>query len=125
MTALVASNSSGTWYDLVLKDSTAGWSFSTTQTVSGFARSSAEVIAEAPSSCNLLLCSLLCSEVPFADFGQLSYSGSALIDTAGTKGSLSAFNANEITMASNGTTLATPSSLSTDGTSFQVTWDNS
>ena len=109
----------------MLKDSTAGWSFSTTQTVSGFARSSAEVIAEAPSSCNLLLCSLLCSEVPFADFGQLSYSGSALIDTAGTKCSLSAFNANEITMASNGTTLATPSSLSTDGTSFPVTWDNS
>ncbi len=121
MTALVASNPGGTSFALMLKDITAGWSFSTTQTGSGFARSSAEVIAEAPSSCNLLRC----SELPLADFGQVPYSGAALIDTAGAKGSLSAFNANEITMASNGKTLATPSSLSPDGTSFSVTWDNS
>ena len=48
-----------------------------------------------------------------------------MIDTAGTKGSLSAFDANEITMSDNGTTLATPSSLSSDGSSFSVTWNNS
>ncbi len=52
--------------------------------------------------------------MPLADFGQVSYSGSSLIDAAGSKGSLSAFDANEITMASNGSTLATPSSLSPD-----------
>ena len=95
--------------------------FSTTHPASGFARASAEVIAEAPPSCGVLFC----SEVPLADFGQVSYSGLALTDTAGTKGSLSAFDANEITMVNNGTTLATPSSLSPDGTSFSVTWDNS
>ena len=121
MTALVASNSSGTSFQLMIKDTTAGWSFSTAQTGSGFARSSAEVVAEAPSSCNFLFC----SELPLADFGQIGYSGSALIDAAGNKGSLSAFDANEITMSSNGTTLATPSNLSPDGTSFAVTWDNS
>jgi len=52
--------------------------------------------------------------VPLADFEQVSYSGSSLIDAAGSKGSLSAFDANEITMARNGSTLATPSSLSPD-----------
>ncbi len=51
MTALVSANPAGTSFTLMIKDSTAGWSFSTTQTGSGFARSSAEVIAEAPSSC--------------------------------------------------------------------------
>ena len=121
MTALVAANSAGTSFTLEIKDATAGWTFSTTQTGSGFARSSAEVIAEAPSSCSLLFC----SEVPLADFGQINYSGSSVINSAGTKGSLASFNANEITMADNGTTLATPSSLSSDGSSFSVTWNNS
>ncbi len=121
MTAWVASNSVGTSFMMMIKDATANWTFSTTQTGSGFARSSAEVIAEAPSSCNILFC----SEVPLADFGQVSYSGSALTDAAGAKGSLSAFDANEITMVNNGATLVTPSSMSPDGTSFSVTWDNS
>jgi peptidase A4-like protein len=121
MTALVASNPAGTSFTLMMKDATKGWTFSTTQSGSGFARSSAEVIAEAPSQCSLLFC----SEIPLADFGQIGYSGSSLIDTAGAKGTLSAFDANEITMASNGTTLATPSSVSADGSSFSITWDNS
>ena len=121
MTALVSANSAGTSFTLMIKDATAGWTFSTTQTGSGFARSSAEVIAEAPSSCSLLFC----SEVPLADFGQINYSGSSVVNAAGTKGSLSSFNANEITMSSNGTTLATPSSLSSDGSSFSVAWNAS
>ena len=121
MTALVAANSTGTSFTLSIKDATAGWLFSTTQTGSGFARSSAEVIAEAPSSCSLLFC----SEVPLADFGQINYSGSSVINSAGTKGSLATFNANEITMANNGTTLATPSGLSSDGSSFSVAWNAS
>src|SRR3984957_1426326 len=121
LTALVAANSTGTSFTLSMKDATAGWNFSTTQTGSGFARSSAEVIAEAPSSCSLLFC----SEVPLADFGQINYSGSSVINSAGTKGLLASFNADEITMSDNGTTLATPSSLSSDGSSFSVKWDNS
>ncbi len=121
MTALVAANSAGTSFTLAIKDATAGWTFSTTQTGSGFARSSAEVIAEAPSSCSILFC----SEVPLADFGQINYSGSSVINSAGTNGSLASFNANEITMANNGTTLATPSGLSSDGSSFSVAWNAS
>ncbi len=121
LTALVASNAAGTSFTLMIKDSTAGWNFSTTQTGSGYARSSAEVIAEAPSECT----AVYCSEIALADFGQVGYSGSSLIDTAGKVGSLSAFDANEITMSDDGTTLATPSSLSSDGSSFSVAWNNS
>jgi hypothetical protein len=121
LTALVASNAAGTSFTLMIKDTTAGWTFSTTQTGSGYARSSAQVIAEAPSECT----AVFCSEIALADFGQVGYSGSSLIDTAGTHGSLSAFNANEITMSDNGTTLATPSSLSSEGSSFSVAWNNS
>jgi Peptidase A4 family len=121
MTALVAANSAGTSFTLMIKDATAGWNFSTTQTGSAFARSSAEIIAEAPSSCSLLFC----SEVPLADFGQINFSRSGVTSNAGTKGTLASFNANEITMADNGTTLATPSSLSSDGSSFSVAWNNS
>jgi len=55
MTALVAANSTGTSFTLSIKDATAGWMFSITQTGSCFARSSAEVIAEAPSSCSLVV----------------------------------------------------------------------
>jgi hypothetical protein len=63
--------------------------------------------------------------VPLADFGQINFSGSGVIDSAGTNGTLSTFDANEITMTDNGTTLATPSDLSSDGSSFSVKWDNS
>jgi hypothetical protein len=108
-------------FTLMIKDATAGWTFSITQTGSGFARSSAEAIAEPPSSRTVLFC----SEMPRADFGQVNYSGSAVIDAAGTKGSLASFNANEITMAENGTMLATLSSLSSDGSAFSVAWNNS
>ena len=121
MTTLVAANSTGTSFVLSIKDATAGWMFSTTQTGSGFARSSAEVIAEAPSSCSIQGC----NQVPLADFGQIDYSGSSVIDAAGTKGSPASFDATEITMSDNGTTLATPSSLSSDGSSFSVAWNAS
>ncbi len=121
MTALVSSNSGGTSFGLAIKDSTAGWMFSTTQTGSGFARSSAEVIAEAPSSCDLIFC----SEVPLTDFGTVDYSGSGIADTASKSGTISSFDADQITMDNNGTVQATPSNLSSDGSSFSVTWDAS
>lgn len=122
MTAWVASNASGTDFYLALKDSSAGWSFATNQTASpGFPRSSAEVVAEAPSQCTLLFC----SQLPLADFGQIGFGNADLIDNAGHNGPLSAFNANAITMVVNNQTLAVPSNLSADGRSFSVTWQNS
>jgi hypothetical protein len=59
-----------------------------------------------------------------ADFGTVNYSGSAVIDSANTRGTLSSFNADQITMDDNGTVRATPSNLSPDGSAFSVTWDN-
>ncbi len=122
ITAWVASNPAGTQFFLAEKDTTAGWTFSTTQTASpAFGRTSAEVVAEAPSSCTLIFC----SEVPLPNFGQVNFSSADLIDNAGNNGSLSSFAANEITMVSGGRTLAVPSNLSADGRSFSVTWKSS
>jgi hypothetical protein len=121
ITAWVASNPSGTLFFLAEKDTTAGWSFSTTQGASpAFGRTSAEVVAEAPSSCDLIFC----SEVPLPDFGQVNFSNADLIDNSGNNGSLSNFAANEITMATGNRTLAVPSSLSADGRSFSISWQN-
>ena len=79
------------------------------------------MIAEAPSSCSILFC----SEVPLADFGQINLSGLLGDQLRRDQGSLASFNANEITTANNGTTLATPSGLSSDGSSFSVAWNAS
>lgn len=79
-------------YTLVLTDSTQDWTQTITQNEAGLDRSSAEVIAEAPSSGNSIL--------PLADFGTVSFSaatanGESLasldpttIDMAGTSGDL-------------------------------------
>jgi hypothetical protein len=56
-------------YTLVLTDSTQGWTQTITQNEAGLARSSAEVITEAPSSQFGVL--------PLADFGTIGYGGSA------------------------------------------------
>jgi hypothetical protein len=121
MTAWVASNAAGTSFMLSIKDVTQGWNFSITESGGPFARSSAEVVAEAPSECTLVFC----SEVPLADFNYVDFWGANVMDAAGRQGGLNAFNANQINMASNGTTMATTGPLSPDGSAFSVTWNNS
>jgi hypothetical protein len=54
-------------YTVVLKDSTRGWSHAVTKDEPGLARSSAEVITEAPSSTRGVL--------PLADFGTVRFAG--------------------------------------------------
>jgi hypothetical protein len=111
-------------FTLTLKDVTKAKSFSTAVSVSGAKRNSAEWIAEAPSSSSGIL--------PLANFGTVSFGTdyTAVASTnyatiAGHTGKIGSFlNIHEITMINNaGTkTKAKPSSLSADGTSFQVTW---
>jgi Peptidase A4 family len=55
-------------YVLVLRDSTRGWTHTIVKNKPGLARSSAEVITEAPSSPPVVL--------PLADFGTIRYTGS-------------------------------------------------
>lgn len=59
-------------FQLNLADTTQGWSVSTTQTVSGAARSSAEVIIEAP------CCTNSGGILPLADFGTVHLSNSVV-----------------------------------------------
>src|SRR5215472_4715627 len=61
-------------YTLVLRDSTEGWTQTITQNEAGLARSSAEVITEAPSSNTGVL--------PLADFGTVNYADAAANGTA-------------------------------------------
>ena len=95
--------------------------------VSGADRTSAEWIAEAPStgsSCEDIL--------PLADFHVANYgldytsdSGTNTAIDSGTSGRIRAFGSNvqEITMVScSGATEAVPTSLTSDGTSFRVWW---
>jgi hypothetical protein len=118
---------SGRAFVVTITDTTTGLSFSTSAKVRGAQRSSAEWIAEAPSSSGGIL--------PLADFGTVSYgtdnTGIAMTCYAtisGTTGVIGAFGSSvqQITMvSSSGATKAQPSALSSDGTSFSVTWRSS
>jgi hypothetical protein len=96
-------------YTLVLKDSTQGWTQTITKNQSGLARSSAEVITEAPSSNSGVL--------PLADFGTISYSVSAA-----NGASLGSQAPTEIIMINNsGTDKDSTSSINSSG-GFSNTW---
>jgi hypothetical protein len=102
---------------------TTNLSFTTSSKVGSAKRSSAEWIAEAPSSGGVL---------PLADFGTVSFGSVNTGDTgtcdatiAGATGEIGSFGANvqQITMVTNtGAVKAQPSSLTADGTSFSDTW---
>jgi len=99
------------------------WTSSPT-TVSGAKESSAEWIAEAPSSYFGVL--------PLANFGKVNFgydstsvAGTCSATIAGVTGYIGSFGSavQEITMVSRrGATKASPSPLSTDNSSFSVTW---
>jgi hypothetical protein len=101
---------------LTITDVTTGATFSTTQKSGSARRSSAEWIAEAPSSRSGVL--------PLADFGTVYFSG-VQATLNGHAGSLSdtAWQYDAITMTtSSGTIKAQPSSPPSGGTGFSVTW---
>jgi len=97
-------------FTLQIADSTQGWTYSTSKTLSGAPRSSAEVITEAP------CCTSSGGILPLADFGKVSYTGSTANGST-----LSSFSPTEITMVSaSGKQEDSTSSLS--GGSFSNTW---
>jgi hypothetical protein len=103
-------NGSGT-FTLKLSDSTQGWTNTTTARLKSAKLSSAEVIAEAPSSSGGVL--------PLADFGAVNFTGATANGV-----SLDNFpNLDPITMASGSTTKAVPGNMSNG--SFSVVWKHS
>jgi hypothetical protein len=124
MTGSVTSTSSSS-FTMKLIDgplSSPKWTF--TLTVNGsqsLARSSAEWVAEAPSSCTILFCSAL----PLANFGTVNFTGASATNTSGRTGAIPAFTDAEITMQSNGTVKAQPGPLNSTGTGFSVNFDHS
>jgi hypothetical protein len=109
---------SGTTYTLSVTDATnPADSFTETETCSSCANSSAEWIAEAPSSSS--------SVYPLADFTSWTASNASVTEGS-TSGVISSFTDDEITMVdSAGSTEALPGSLSSSGNSFSVTWERS
>ncbi len=105
---------SGTSYTLKVTDSThSADSFSTTQTCSSCANSSAEWIAEAPSGSS--------GVYPLARFSTWTASGAT-----SNSGTISSYTDDEITMVdSAGRVEAQPGALSGGGNSFSVTWERS
>lgn len=102
--------------------------FSTSGSVSGAARSSAEWIVERPALCRGFRCTL----TSLSNFGTVSLgtdytsvSGTNYATISGTNGPIGSFGSSavRITMVnSSGKTLAEPSVLTSDGTSFTETW---
>jgi hypothetical protein len=109
---------SGTNFTLVLKNTTRGWTFKTVRTSTVAQDSSAEWVAEAPSSCVVT-----CTVLPLANFGTMHFTGAFVNNYSGTIGS---YTHDDIIMASSsGTTKALPSALAGYGTSFGDTWYHS
>jgi hypothetical protein len=107
---------SGTSYTLTVTDSThSANSFTATESCSSCANTSAEWIAEAPSSSS--------SIYPLADFGSWTAAGASATE-GGTSGTISSFTDDQITMVDNFNRVkAQPGSLNSSGSGFSVTWE--
>ena len=121
-----------------LSNATTGGSFAKTLQVSGADVSSAEWIAEAPSTCSQGVSG--CTPLSLADFGTAQFSGASATTTDGHTGTISdsawqtaavqlspsasqqGFGDSQFTSLDSGSAGATPSSLSSDGSSFSVAW---
>jgi uncharacterized membrane protein YgcG len=120
-----------------LSDQTTGASFSKTLQMSTPDVSSAEWVAEAPSSCDQTVSN--CSPLSLADFGTVQFTNASATSTNGHTGTISDSNwsASAVTLSpsapyqgfagypvasANGSAGAAPSALSSDGSSFSVKW---
>ena len=106
-------------FTVTITNVTTGQSFSTSTRVNSAQRSSAEWVAEAPSSAGGIL--------PLADFGTVSYSGDTATVGGASKviGGFGTANVYAITMVDgSGNTKAMPSKLGDDNSSFSVQWES-
>lgn len=107
---------SGTSYTLKVTDSThSADSFSTTQTCSSCANSSAEWIAEAPSGSS--------GVYPLSHFSTWTASSATVTGSSGA-GVISSYTDDEITMIDSSSRVkAQPGALNSSGNGFSVTWE--
>ena len=133
---------SGQQVTMYLSDQTSGQSVTKTLDMPNQAdTSSAEWIAEAPSQCAEGVSS--CTPLPLTDFGTVQFSGASATTTDGHTGTISdpEWNAAAVSLSpgasddggftsqfasttSDSTAGATPSTLSSDGSSFSVAWSD-
>jgi Peptidase A4 family len=124
-----------------LSNTTTGQSFEKTLQASNPDVSSAEWIAEAPSTCTQGVSN--CTPLSLADFGTAQFSGASATTTDGHTGTVSdsnwqtaavtlspsasqsGFADAQFTSYDSSSAGATPSSLSSDGSSFSVAWSSS
>ncbi len=99
----------GSGFTLKLSDTTQGWSHTVNASLAGAARSSAEVIVEAPSSISGVL--------PLADFGTVYITGSTVNGSA-----IGNFNPTQIIMVNSGGQAKDSVSSLTSGQNFSATW---
>lgn len=120
---------SGTEFTITLTNESTGKSYSKSSKVSGAKRTSAEWIAEAP------CCTNSGGILPLSDFGTVDLgddytgvSGTNDATDSSVSGAIGAFGSNVfesiMVNGSSGADEAVPSGLSSDGTSFTVTWDS-
>jgi hypothetical protein len=113
-------SASGTTFTLSLTNHTRGWTFTKSLSSSTAVKSSAEWVAEAPSSCFVS-----CSVLPLANFGTMSFTAASATGTS-TTGAISAFNNDKVVMVTNGGKVkAMPSALNSGGDSFSDAWYHS
>jgi Peptidase A4 family len=130
----------GTNVTVSLSDQTTGGSFTKTLQMSDPDVSSAEWIAEAPSSCDQSAGN--CTPLPLTDFGTVNFTSASATTSDGHSGTItdSGWSAASVQLnpeaqssgfagaqfaSEQGSAGATPSSLSTDGSSFSVAWSQS
>jgi hypothetical protein len=127
----------GTDVSIWLSNETTGQTFSKTLTMSSPDVSSAEWIAEAPSQCDGSLSN--CTPLPLTNFGTMQFTSASATDTAGHSGPISdpEWAATAVTLSPGASSMgfdgarfdptggsggATPSALSSDGSSFSVSY---
>jgi Peptidase A4 family len=105
-------------FTLYIADATQGWNHTTTVTVNGTVRTSAEVIAEAP------CCTFYGGILPLTNFGTMNFTGSTVTPTSGSSEAIgSAPGVTQIIMVDTfNRNKDTVSALSNGGENFSCTW---
>ena len=114
MNATVTYTGSPGTYKLTITDNNEGWTYSTTQSISGAVGGTAECAVERPSAAGL----------PLANFVTATFTNCQAATGGGALHPIWDYPNDALTMVGSSDTMATVSALSNDGTQFTVNWHN-